>query len=250
MLKRFLLMAVVAVTATFVASSDCKAGYSILLQSGSNSLLITDNNVAPSSNTLDKNLNLGFITTAQTGPGGANTLGVQFANYRFALDSSSGAPDGEVGLFTQTRFRIFNNGATNTLKITVLDDTFTSPGLAGDTLSLTNYLKINSLTAGTGNKVTAYSNASPALATTGVLTGTAAGYENSNSITYHRTGTPYSISQVFEVTLANGGSTSFVGTASVTTPVPSALILAAFGIPAFGLLRRRFASKVEATTAV
>lgn len=243
------MMAAVAVIATFAASNDCKAGYSILLKSGSSSLLITDNNVAPGAAGFDKNSTAGGITTLTTAASGANSGGIVFAGYRLGIDSSSGSPDGNIGLYTQTKYRLFNNSATNKLTITVTSDGFDSPGIPGDTLNLVNYLEINRWTGSSGDKITAYSYAFPDLATTGLVTGNTQGFSGQSNSLFHRSGSTYTITQVMEVTLSQGGAASFVGTANVVTPVPSALILAAFGIPAFGLLRRRFAKKVEMTTA-
>ena len=246
MLKKFLMMAIVAVTASLASPSASRAGFSIKIDNGASTITVSDgdaldldtdpNSIQIVKTVGDYKVNITATTTSPTAVGGLHTLTDGLATLEKKTNSNPGA----------------------SLKITLFSDGFSLGGPGGpETVLVTNKLSQSSFQQ-LGSVATGVSTISPPGGVSGT-TPTATLIGGGNTATASTTtlvtisSNPFSLTNVFELSGLNVGS-SFSGsistTAEIATPVPSALILAAFGIPAFGLLRRRFASKVEATTAV
>ena len=280
MLKKFLMMAIVAVTASVASPSASRAGFSLTMTYGANSFTVNDRtsgNVA-----FDQTLSVGNLTDGNASIRNIGVVAVSDVTLvspgfngitttsAFYLDANLNYAPTSAGAL----FRIVNLSAVATetsssrvsstvasiqylgsgpAQVTILtqDNTFNAP--AGNGIKAL-HVGLTILENKDGVSVTSTAFATPDDSTVSVSSASTVPTGFSATTLYDRTGAPAPF------TLKNTATVNFSGAASVqfqsdsevlnATPVPSALILAAFGIPAFGLLRRRFATKVEATTAV
>ncbi|MBP3960486.1 hypothetical protein J8F10_35115 [Gemmata sp. G18] len=242
---KFLMVATVAAAAALVAPAKSEAALTVTIKDGANTTILTDGD------------NDGLITTP-TAATNSTTGGVVVGGYRIGLTSSftPGAISSE--LTTNTTLRVFRTGGaiSGPLTITVLEDNLTTPvAPASGLLNLLNALTLLQVT-GTGSNVSVVTIASNIPAGAGDPTSTSAvTLSNPNSggdshTTFKQTTNPYSLSQVFTVTLGSGGSANFSGTGSVNAaPAPAGLVMLATVLPFAGMLRRRLRKSEVATVA-
>jgi hypothetical protein len=140
----FRILSVIVVTSvTALATVPANASYSITLDNGAGtSFTIVDNGPADSNSTLGQ---IGFNN---------NVVGFIMPGYTtLQITSSSNAPGGSLANLNTTQLDVVSSTATS-LKITIIDTGFTSPGVTGSTLFVTNgltgQLTGGSLGTGTG----------------------------------------------------------------------------------------------------
>ncbi len=236
MFRKFLVMAVVAVTAALTAPSRSEATFTLTLDSGTSSVLIMDGGIGD----LDGIVN-GSIVASKT-----------FDNFEFNVTASTSSPDGftsggVLSITQATKIRSTSAAAAGVPVVTVFSDGFAFGGApVSPKAKLTNTIASSLFTGSTGNAGGTSTINAPggAAGTTAVaqvnapLSGSGA---NQTTLLVTVSSTPFSLSN--KLTINNlGASNTFTGslstTADLVTPAPAGLLLAAFGIPAFGLLRR------------
>ena len=261
MLKKFLMMAIVAVTASLASPSASQATFSLTL-SGAGNVSVSDdttgiNQLATSGavgDLLDADGNARAISVSEKIGTKFTFLNDLSTNFTYngltfsAVSANAFEGPGVVSRVTDFSTSVRNlSGSQKTVVITVTDDAFLLPN--GAQLVLRANVALQGTPSGTfsiTSKADAFPDAATVSTTITTKTSTFA------DVAFNRTANSFTLSNTITLVLENGASVDFSSSSEVfnATPVPSALILAAFGIPAFGLLRRRFATKVEATTAV
>jgi len=147
-------------------------------------------------------------------------------------------------------------GTMPTVLSIIISDTFNVPNGPGNLLTVGLTVLLNSK----GNLITSTSSATPDGSSVSVssnrvvLPGDTPGAIG-DMTTFNGTGAPFTLTNTTTINFAPGSTVQFQSGSSVlpagsveAVPAPSALILAAVGLPAFGVLRRRFAK--PATPAV
>ena len=226
MIRKFLLTAALAVTAALAAPSASQAAFTLTFQVGANTLVVTDNGVGDS-NPLAGKIDVNPLTPA--------FFGYDLSEYG-ARTSSPGTLGDEYVLSQRGQITKTDNSAAP-LKVTVFSDGFVQTGFG---LTVANRLA-NTLLQGTGVTTTGQTTVTPGGVSPLATVSTNGGSDN----TFFNTTTvgTFSMSNEFNISGLNKGK-SYVGSlttaAFVPTPAPAGLILAALGLPAFGLLRRKF----------
>ncbi|AMV27741.1 hypothetical protein VT84_25290 [Gemmata sp. SH-PL17] len=240
---KFLMVATVAAAAALFAPAKSEAALTVVIKDGANTTTLTDGD------------NDGLIqTTAATN---ATTGGIVVGGYRIGLTSSFTPGSFSSDLTTNTTLKVFRTGGaiSGPLEITVMEDNLTTP-TAGPSglLNLLNSLTLLQV-GGSGSQVSAVTTASNIPAgpgdpkSTSAVTLSALGSGDSDT-TFAQTTNPYSLKQVFTVTLGSGGSANFSGSGSVNAaPAPAGLVMLATALPFAGLLRRRLRKSEVATAA-
>jgi hypothetical protein len=253
--SRFLMAAFVAAIAALAGPATSQAAFSITFTVGANSTSITDQGsgdyaTGPSGlNTIDT----GHMNTA-----GQTLLGLtpfSFQGFEIAVQTALVSNPSQVNIDTQTNFIIKYNGSdpSQTIKIEVAATGLTNPGAAGAAMELDHsvtglaFLQDDGTTGGTGSLNThALATGGNSSATLFLSSGTAATGANAPPVYFYRPAT-YDLIQTINVTLNTSNSVQFDTITSVQAappnitlvPAPAGLILAATGLPFFGLLRRR-----------
>lgn len=252
MFRKFLVMALVAVAAAIAVPSVSQAGFSITLTSAQQVGL-------PASPVEIIDLFPGSAVAATSAPfldqadltKGVITLGIQnprnplvFAGLQIFLTSISTAPIGNppigstVESTTQTQIRN-TSGSAVTLTIFVNDNTFEQP-TSGDFL-LTNVVTVSQISGiGSSFSSTARFTDPNSTVNTPVIATTVGTFQERSVIFNRNSGATFTLANTIVVTLGINGVINFQSNLDVAqaTPAPAGLLLAAFGIPAFGLLRR------------
>ena len=224
MIRKFLLTATLAVVAALAAPSASQAAFTLTFQSGAITTVVTDNGVG------DNNASFGEI-------GVANILVNGYLIKAYGTTTSS--PGQEGGAFVLSQFgRLTGVGTGPVLTITAFSDGFTTLGTA---LLVKNSLASTLLQSGgiTGQTTVTPGGVSP-------ISNLGAPGFNEKTFTTATSGV-FSMSNEFKITglsSDSGSTTSLTSTAVIPTPAPAGLILAALGLPAFGLLRRKFVKVV------
>ncbi len=223
MIRKFLLTAALAVTAALAAPSASQAAFTLTI----NATVITDNMAGD----LDPTVGTIFYSNA-LGINGYSIVGIT---------ASTTSPTTFGGLYSVSVNATVRGLGTQVAPLVISAD---SGGFvyAGGFVTVNNSLARSFLSTGsvTGNTtITPGGTTSTATVTSGIsgdtsslVTSTAASFSLSNKLT---------ITGLTGTGRFNGSLDSDVS----PTPAPAGLILAALGLPAFGLLRRKF-SKVVA----
>lgn len=179
-----------------------------------------------------------------------------FGNFNVNITARTNSPGGTIsGLGVADRLQDVTITTTNigsgsdTLKFQVISDGFNTPGVGGQTALLTNALASTAIDAGGSGTFTSsvtgistFTTSAASLTDTDVLSdGSGPKLSDKSSLYFVLDKSPYTVSNVMSITLANGGSAQFTGTTTVTAPAPAGLVLALAGLPVLGLgyLRRR-----------
>lgn len=255
MFRKFLVMAVVAVTASLVAPTLGQAAFSVNLSSTSagatpaSDKLVTDYTSGP----IPGNGTVFDIDSAFRGI----TLGTintpfpdQFAvhgafNIRFSASAAELA-SGAVVLGSTGAFSIANtSNSVATLVLTLQETAFNLPSGPG-AFFVRN--KLTNLQFAPGSATFTLTNESNAFDGTtssspnilSVTQATPLPFAGSQSTSWTRTGGgSYTVQNIITLVLSGNSTLTFQASSEVLpTPAPAGLLLAAFGIPAFGLLRR------------
>ena len=263
MFRKFLVMALVAVVAALVAPSVGQAAFTMTIAAtGGNSYLIQDNyrTVAGTSNlpnqffldptaapNFDDAIGTSQFSVAQAVGAGKGEINVNLpANAPFFPDlltqvntksNSPGVLSGAT-LFSTALSLTYSGAVPLTLTITIADDTYTTPG-AG-TMYLSQTVSGTALPAGGSATSQSSVTDSGGTASTIIQVIPAAGSPlTAPLVLFTRTNSVFTLGTVIVVNFNGAGTATFtVNSALVPTPAPAGLLLAALGIPAFGLLRR------------
>ncbi len=242
MFRKFLVLAVVAVTASILAPSRSEAGFSVVLTGTAPVLAARTVSDRVGGSAVDNNDDLaglkGIIQLSDAGNGILST----YNGLTIRFTATSSAPAAFSSSLQTTTNATISNTTNSAVSITILvsDDTFVTPG-NGDYV-LRNDLTVVTL-SGPGTTISSSSSATsnPAVtptATASAVTPTAV----STEAFWTRTNspTPFTLGTLITLTIGAGGAINFQTNLDVVnaTPAPAGLILAALGIPAFGLLRR------------
>ena len=252
MFRNFLMTAVVAVAVLLTAATESRATFSLTLTGGAPaSVPIADdttgiNGVGTTGAVGDLLDTVGSTRNIVVGrKTGVNTFGnntfsdtFSYGGLDFTNLSGTGVENGPGGITKSAAAAgsvVNNSGSSKTVTITVTETAYLLP--SGSDLSLRANLTIIGSTSGV-YLVTSQALASPSNADVSVSR-FALG-ESNLSTPFTRTAASFSLRNVITLTLSNGAFVNFTSSAEVTTatPAPAGLLLAAFGIPAFGLLRR------------
>jgi len=241
--------AFVAAIAALAGPSTSRAAYTVTFkQTGYSDVTITDEVFGP--------VGSGDQTA------GANAIGTGtfvFGNYSVSVNSSTNSPGGIYpgsggavgGFLTQNSFVVTALAlGVSPLTIIVSADGFVIPGISQAQVS--NSISSTALD-GNAAATTTVSPTTGGSFTTGpaTLTGPFSGFHGMDTFGLTTiTGTPYTITNTLVISnMGSVGNTANITTTStVTAPAPAGLILAATGVPFFGLLRRRL-RRPETTTA-
>lgn len=266
MLRRKLFVAALAAAvAGLLGPASARAGFSITATVGGSTATITDNNTGNTSSgtvggVLDTSTppppsNTGLITTPTVqGNGTHDPAPFMVGGVLFGLTATSNdaTPQAAVQalLSTTSNIVVYNgSGSAQTFTLTISNDQLTQPGVAGLNYILTNSLTIQqffnggigSSSSSTGS-VFSVGAAEPDAVTTGSVGGSNGLFATSTAV-YHRTATPYTMSQTYTITLASGEAVKFQGSVDATAvPAPATAVLALAGAPIFGVfgwMRRR-----------
>ncbi len=240
MICRFLTVAAVAIAATLANTSESRAAFTVSINS---TFTASDND-----GVFDTDSSLGVITIDQI-----------VAGYRIQLTSTrTDLGFGGVNVLNEALIVTATSQAVSPLSVTTFADGFSFPGMvAGSPVTLTNAASDSQFNIGVANATSTLAPTTPpGSGTTAPVTLTAPGAQGSSTSRVVVSGNPFSLSNTLVINgLLGAGNPQFNGTVTTTaallapTPAPAGLLLAAFGIPAFGLLRR-FGRKVDATVAV
>ena len=218
MIRKFLLTAALAVTAAFAVPSASQAAFTLTI----NGVTITDNGAGDTNGLLGE---IGYSNASQDG-----------YNFR-SVTATTTSPVSVGGFYTiQLNANIRGINGVSPIVITADSDGFVG---AGGFVTVINALSQSSFT-GTGN----------ATGTTTITAGgttpvanVSSGAANADTTTLiASTGPSFTLSNTLTITGLTGVN-RFNGTLDSDvnpTPAPAGLILAALGLPAFGLLRRKF----------
>ena len=225
MIRKFLLTTALAVTAALAAPSASQAAFTLTFQSGLITTVVTDN--------------VGIDTNSAVGVIGVANLSINGYTLK-EYGATSSSPGQEGGEFVLSQFgKIKGVGTGPLLTITAFSDGFIS-SYAG--LSVSNRLASSLLQSGSisGQTTVTPGGMSP------ISTLNGPGYDE--EIFDTTTSSPFAMSNEFKISglkATKNSTTSLTSVAVSVVPAPAGLILAALGLPAFGLLRRKF-SKVVA----
>jgi hypothetical protein len=197
-----------------------------------------------------------FGLAANGGTLAGNNLGLTTAGVYIGGTFGSTQTPNSANLSTNTTAVVYNDtNAVQTLQIT-LTGHFTGPGSSPETLLVHEGVTVNYFADSFGDENN-YSSSTDSIqsqgsaagpSTTGLFSagtfGVSTGTQNGNTqfVLNWTSGTSYTITQTFTITLGAGESVDFTGTMSagvLYTPAPGGLILAVAGVPFLGLLRRR-----------
>jgi len=268
--SKFLLAAVVAAAAIALAApATSQAGFSVKAVVGANKATINDNNTpanttaGSTANVTDRSAAAGTIST-NTVNAGLNHNGDDIAPFtvggvRIGFSAQINENSAQSLLSSSTDLVLKNNsGAAVTVVLTISYDGFTLPGNAPEDLKLNNELTITAFNNSVGTKSTtsstgsvkAKTSANDDPVTSGEVGGNVAGLYTSDAI-FHRTSTPYTMTQTITVKLGVGESVKFDQESTLTpvVPAPAGLVLLATALPFAGLLRRRLRKSEVATAA-
>ena len=245
MFRKFLMTAVVAVAVLLTAASDSRAGFAVVLDpnfasptlAGSGRIIL-DRVGGAAANADDDQSGVALRIAL----GNSNDqIPSTYNGFAIFLTATSSSPNAAAdSIQTTTNIRITNtSNSTRTLVLLAGDDTFTAPGNGGFVIknaitlvSATNLVALRSYAAATSNLAQTPDAVVPSETPVAVVTST----------NWTRSGAPgtFSLATVITLTLGSGGIANFQTSLDVlnAAPAPAGLLLAAFGIPAFGLLRR------------
>jgi hypothetical protein len=132
-----------------------------------------------------------------------------------------------------------NVSATNTIEV-LMSDTFSNPGSAGTTMTLTNALTVVAQTAGS-NPVDVTSTGGAVTTPNVHFDGGSTPYAGSSMAQFVR-GSTYGLSQDLKISLSGHGDITLQTDTSAAVPAPASVILLLAGVGPLGLwLRRRMA---------
>ena len=240
MFRKFLMMAAVAVTAALIAPSESRAGFSVSLTGTSPVLatrLVLDRvGGAPANADDDQSGAVNRIVLGNLVDG----IGSLYNGLSILMNAVSKSPNAELDSLTTSTVNTITNSSGGTVSVTIVitDDSFTAP--VNGVYVLKNNLTIVSKTGVSMLETVGSATNSPAT-TAATNAGSPAPVSDSTSTFWTRTGSPstFALTTTIRLTLANNGTVNFQTSLDVlNTPTPAGLLLAAFGIPAFGLLRR------------
>lgn len=276
---RFLLAGLAAASALLGLQSPAHAAFTVALNYNGTTRTITDRTGANPQAAVDQSLAIGDLTDTENtsrniavsavasqtpfNGGFSNNLSSEFfldsnlnvttaANAMFLIRNLSAVgTETTFSRITGTNAGIDFLGTTNgtpAVLTILISDTFNVPNGPGNklTVGLTVLLNKN------GDLITSTSDATPFPSTVStsssdvVLPGMDPTGVAGNT-TFNGTGGPFTLTNTTSVAFTDGNSIQFQSGTSVlpndatATPAPSALVLAALGLPALGLLRRRFA---------
>lgn len=236
---RFPLMGcLAAVLACLATAGPASAAYSVQIQVGSFSQVdVTSSLQSSGENTFSVNGNGDFLLFNRDGmlTGTAASVGNAYLGVKVSLTDN--APGGSVAqLFTSTNeVRSNGNGGPINVVITAAENAFTSPtGL----VTLAGSFSSNGGGGNTQPTSTFTSSVFQGTTTLASVNGTGTSSPFSVSGTYG----VRNVTTVLGVNSNNNntttGQSTVQGAGALPAPAPAGLLLAAFGIPAFGLLRR------------
>jgi len=188
-------------------------------------------------------------------PGAASYINSNFAgnlNINTSAGSTSPGTPGFAQTTSSTTTLINNTGSAITVFLSIGSTGFTAPvppltvttsvsatvvnGSASNLLSYNSY--VNSSNG--QNATTGTTTASPQTLN---ITAVASGLENATSFAYTTSGTPYSMTELYQITLGGNSSITLSGSTSVVpVPEPSTMAIAglgALGMIGYGLRRRK-----------
>ena len=254
MIRKFLVMAVVAVAATLAAATQSQAAFTIAINS---TLMAQDNVLNDTDNTV------GVITFDSSFQPGGTVAG-------YVVQITARLTNNGLGFGGANVLNVLVNASTTPAVVSPLTILTTSDGVAFPVLTgnvqLLNAVSYTQFSVGTASATSTIATSpynTPIVPPTGStttpanLTGGAPQQGNSSMLVTLGLN-PFTLSNTLVINGLAGQGASFSGTLTSTVsplasdlnalPAPAGLLLAAFGIPAFGLLRR-FGRKVDATVA-
>ncbi len=258
MFRKFLLTAMVAVTASLVAPATSEAAFAVTVTIDGHTLTAAE--FAAS----------GFYNQSGPNSSGVSTISgaYDYVGVSGSFTVTSNVPGSGTGYILDSSNDITSVTGSHHVVIAALAQPFTSPGAPGDVLQLVNTL--SSIGGTLGGLIVNNANAGPALASTGQdiyaavdpdnNTGTNNGVRTANSYSLQNgtwltpqtpftRGAAYSLANVADLQVVSGDSFSLQTRAIVSAPAPAGLILAATALPFAGLLRRRLRKSELATAA-
>ncbi len=242
MSRKFLLM-VVAVVASLAVVSESRAAFSVTFSTaGATTVVVQDGSA------LDSNLTTNEITVANFSLGSYDFSG---------FTASSNAPSAVTEIDGIRRitsgFTVRTTGTPQgSLFVELLEDAFAFPGptdvlvrnlIGNSTISRGNATTTTIISPGGTTSTVMVMPPAPGSASSTLLTSTSGVFTLTNRFTLNSqvSGSQFSGTSTSEVLPANSQAAN-------PTPAPAGLLLAALGIPAFGLLRR-FSRKMGTASA-
>jgi hypothetical protein len=224
MLRKFLLTAILAVSAGIAVPTTCRADFTLTLSVGSHTETFYSNP------TIGQN---GFSTFQNQF--GTSTYGesTTFQGYAITFSGSTNSPGGDNAILTNNSITVSGGGSTP-LVMTIVSTGYQSPTGPG---TLITDLGASILPTGT----LVASSAIVGVGTTPDATLTPSNYKNGAETSVEVTlPSSYAVSNTITVSgLTYGKQDSFTLTSTVVAPAPPGLVMLVGAVPFFGCLRRR-----------